>query len=119
LAVGLAVQPARCTRRVQLGEFTDDPSAPARVLTREPKRRNPPRRPPVDAVPRTSTVLRQAGDATPAGWCRTDEERPACSAQYLAGRSKEDAVTLIERGRDLAAKHAAVAEHHDLKLELT
>ncbi len=49
---------------------------------------------------------------------RADEERPALSAQQLAGRRKEDAVTLIQpRTRDLAAKNREfVAEHHDLEL---
>jgi hypothetical protein len=49
---------------------------------------------------------------------RAHEERPALSAQQLAGRSKEDAVTLIQpRTRDLAAKNREfVAEHHDLEL---
>src|SRR5207247_7836635 len=47
-----------------------------------------------------------------------DEERPAFSAQRLAGRSKEDAVTLIQPWTgDLAAKNREfVSEHHDLEL---
>jgi hypothetical protein len=53
---------------------------------------------------------------------QTDEERrPARSAQQSAGRSKEDAVTLVQpRTGDLAAKNREfVPEHHDLEfLEL-
>jgi len=46
---------------------------------------------------------------------RSDEERPARSAQYRARRSKEDTVTLIQPGTgELAAKNRQfVAEHHD------
>jgi hypothetical protein len=49
---------------------------------------------------------------------RADEERPARSAQHLAGRSKEEAITLIQpRTRDPAAKNREfVAEHYDLEL---
>jgi hypothetical protein len=49
---------------------------------------------------------------------RTDEERAARSAQELAGRGKEDAVTLIQPWTgDLAPKHREfVAEHHDIEL---
>jgi hypothetical protein len=68
-------------------------------------------------------VLRLAREnpsrATPTQQCvRADEERPALSAQQLAGRSKDDAVTLIQpRPGDLAAKNREfVPEHNDLQL---
>jgi hypothetical protein len=49
---------------------------------------------------------------------RTDEERPARPAKQLAGRSKEDTVTLVQpRTGDLTAQNRQfVAEHHDLQL---
>jgi hypothetical protein len=56
----------------------------------------------------------------PAEQCvRADEERrSARSAKQAAGRSKEDAVTLIQpRPRDLAAKNRELVSQHDnLKL---
>ncbi|MCA1680125.1 MAG: hypothetical protein LC777_14825 [Actinobacteria bacterium] len=56
----------------------------------------------------------------PAQQCiRADEERrPARSAEQSAGRSQEDAVTLVQpRVGDLAAKNREfVSENHDLEL---
>lgn len=103
-------------------ELTDDPLVtPARALTCDAQHqltdlfrdcgstRSPPRiRPP------SSHKLEMPAQQG----VRANEERPARSAQELAGRSKEDAVTLIQpRTSDLAAKHSQfVAEHHNLEL---
>jgi len=114
----------RCCRdaHADTGEFTDDPLvAPARVLAREPQHE-------------LTNLLRDRGSTGPPSRrrpspphklamppqqrVRTDEERPARPPQQLAGRSKEDAVTLIQpRTGDLAAQHSQfVAEQHDLEL---
>jgi hypothetical protein len=47
-----------------------------------------------------------------------EERRPARSAEQSAGRSQENAVTLVQpRLGDLAAKNCEfVSEHHDLEL---
>jgi hypothetical protein len=118
----------RCCRDAYAdpGEFTDDPFvAPARVLPREPQHQRTDllgdrgsTRPPSRVRP---SFPHELAMPTEQG-VRTDEERAARSAQQLAGRSKEDAVTLIQPcPGDLAAKNREfVPEHHDLEfLELT
>ena len=92
------------------GEFTNDPLvAPARVLTRQPKHEL------TDLFgnrgsTRSATSVRPSPPhqlAMPTQQrVGMDEERPARSPQQLAGRSKEDAVTLVQpRAGDLAAKN--------------
>ncbi len=105
------------------GELADDPLVtPPRVLTREPQ----------DQLPDLLGDRRSTGSpsgirpppphqlAMPAEQgVRADEERrSARSAKQSAGRSKEDAVTLIQpRPRDLAAKNRELVSQHDnLKL---
>ena len=105
------------------GELADDPLVtPARVLTRKPQhqltdllgdRRSAGSPPGIHPPPAHELAM-------PAQQClRADEERrPARLAEQSAGRSQEDAVTLVQpRMGDLAAKdRELVPENHNLEL---